>query len=218
MNGVQATLIGNVTRDPELRWTANNGTPWVSLRVATNRRISGEEDETLFWDVTLWRHTAEYAARAIRTGMGVYAQGTFSLRSYTRDDGTVVTVPCLSATDFEIVTRGPAAAESWLENRPARENTNAPADPPPARTAAPAQAPQERRQGGANMEQRQPQRPVQRDRDEDRPAREPAREPARDREPAPTRTTALQPQRSDDDPPFEPPEEPNYSPAFYDED
>ena len=215
MNAPQVTLFGNVTRDPELRWTANNGTPWVTLGVATNRYISPDETETLFWDVTIWRHTAEYAARNIRTGMGIYASGAFSLRTYTRNDNTVVTVPCLNAFDLEVITRGAPAAESWLEHRPARDNANAPADPPQARTAAPTQAPQQRRQGGADMEQRQPQRPIQGHREE---TREPAREPARDREPAPTRTTALQPQRSDDDPPFEPPEEPNYSPAFYDED
>ena len=226
MNGPQSILFGNVTRDPELKYTANNGTPWVTLGVATNRTISPEETETLFWDVTLWRHTAEYAARNVRRGMGIYASGAFSLRTYTRSDGELVIVPCLNAFDFEVTTRGAPAAESWLEHRPARDGATT--DTPPSQTTRqqrPARADTQQRQqrtGGADIEQRQPRRQPEnqprQDQQTRQPTREPAREPALDRQQAPTRAPAPQPQRSDDEPQFEPPEEPNYSPAFYDED
>lgn len=214
MNAPQVTIWGNVTRDPELRYTADNGTPWTTLRVATNTRRRNQEQETLFWDVTLWRHTAEYAVRNVRTGMGIYAQGDFSMRSYARDDGTLVTVPCISSSDFEIATRGAPAAESWLHNRPPR---NADDDPPPqaARQPSPAaaaahQPPQENRQRGADqLEPRQSQ---------SQPERRPQSAQNRPRPQPPTQTRTSQAAAASDEPPFEPPEEPAYTPQFYDED
>lgn len=208
MNAPQATIWGNVTRDPELRYTADNGTPWTTLRVATNTHRRNQEPETLFWDVTLWRHTAEYAARNVRTGMGVYAQGDFSLRSYTRDDGTLVTVPCISSSDFEIATRGAPAAENWLQNRPSRTSDGGnPTD------AAQDAATQQQEDNGARrsgqLEPRQPQRQPQ-------PDRPPTQNRARPQPPTQTRPPQATP--AAEGPPYEPPEEPAYTPQFYDED
>lgn len=212
MNAPQAIIWGNVTRDPELRYTADNGTPWTTLRVATNTRRRNQEQETLFWEVTLWRHTAEYAVRNVRTGMGVYAQGDFSLRSYTRDDGTLVTVPCISSSDFEVATRGAPAAENWLQNRPPRTpDGGTPAEPaqvpvsPPATTQQQAQDNGRRRSGELEPRQHQPQSDHTR-----------AQNRARPQAPTPTRSPQATPAAGD--PPFDPPEEPAYTPQFYDED
>ena len=191
MNAPQVTIWGNVTHDPELRYTADNGTPWTTLRVATNTRRRNQQAETLFWDVTLWRHTAEYAVRNVRTGMAVYAQGAFSLRSYTRDDGTVVTIPCISSSDFEVATRGAPAAESWLQNRPPRT----------ADSDTPAQDNAPRNSG--HLEPRHPQR--QQPQNRARPQ-------------GPTQTRPSQASPAAEEPPFDPPDEPAYTPQFYDED
>ena len=247
MNGAQGTLFGNLVRDPELRYTSNNGTPWASLRVATNRRIQNEEDETIFWDVTVWRHTAEYAARNLKTGMGVWAQGPISLRHYTRDDGQQMTVLCLNAHDFEVVTRGAPAADSWLANRPPRDSSDRqqPARQPQTATEKDptaedqADAPHSRPPASEHRAPPHEQRAQQTDspsrtpapapRDQQRPALEPRntrasaidtqspRTPQKDQLQAPAAAPS-QAQPDTSEPPFDPPEDPDYSPSFYDED
>lgn len=70
-------IMGNVTRDIELRYTSK-GTAVTDLGVACNRRFKqGEEwvDEVMFVDVTLWGKTAELAGKYLRKGRGVFIEG-----------------------------------------------------------------------------------------------------------------------------------------------
>jgi single-strand DNA-binding protein len=83
-------LIGNCTRDPEIRYTPK-GTALVDLGLAVNRRYtdptSGERrEETTFVDVTLWGRTAEIANEYLRKGRPVYIEGRLQLDSW--DDKT----------------------------------------------------------------------------------------------------------------------------------
>ena len=83
-------LIGNCTRDPEIRYTPK-GTALVDLGLAVNRRYtdptSGERrEETTFVDVTLWGRTAEVANEYLRKGRPVYIEGRLQLDSW--DDKT----------------------------------------------------------------------------------------------------------------------------------
>ena len=126
MNAPQITLMGNATRQPELRYSQNDGTPFANISVATNRRRRNQDAETIYFNVTVYRHTAEYAARNVEAGTGVYAQGDFSIRPYTRADGSSGVSYDVSARDFEIVTRGAPAAASWARNRPAQTQADAP--------------------------------------------------------------------------------------------
>jgi single-strand DNA-binding protein len=79
-------LIGNCTRDPEIRYTPK-GTALVELGLAVNRRYtdpsSGERrEETTFVDVTLWGRTAEVANEYLRKGRPVYIEGRLQLDSW----------------------------------------------------------------------------------------------------------------------------------------
>lgn len=79
-------LIGNLTRDPELRYTPK-GTAVAELGLAVNRRYAagdtGERrEETTFVDVTLWGRTAELAAEYLRKGRPVYIEGRLQLDSW----------------------------------------------------------------------------------------------------------------------------------------
>ncbi len=79
-------LIGNLTRDPELRYTPK-GTAVAEIGLAVNRRISGGEsgerrEETTFVDVTLWGRTAELAAEYLRKGRPVYIEGRLQLDTW----------------------------------------------------------------------------------------------------------------------------------------
>ncbi len=80
-------LVGNLTRDVELRHTAN-GTAVVEIGLAVNDRVkrNGEwTEETTFIDVTLWGRTAEVAAEYLHTGSPVLIEGRLKLDQWEQD-------------------------------------------------------------------------------------------------------------------------------------
>jgi len=89
LNRVQ--LIGNLTRDPELRYTPN-GTAVCSFGLATNRSWktdSGEKhDEAEFHNIVAWTKLAELCSQFLVKGRKVYVEGRLSTRSWTAQDGT----------------------------------------------------------------------------------------------------------------------------------
>ena len=88
LNRVQ--LIGNLTRDPELRYTPT-GTAVVSFSIATNRSWttdSGEKkDEADFHRIVAWNKLAEICSQFLTKGKKVYVEGRLSTRSWTGQDG-----------------------------------------------------------------------------------------------------------------------------------
>ena len=110
LNSVQ--LIGNLTRDPELRYTAT-GRPVCSVGLATNRQWkteSGEKKEdTEFHKVILWGKLAEIASQYLRKGMRAYVQGRIQTRSYTGSDGTHKFVTEIIAEDMLMLSGAPSS-------------------------------------------------------------------------------------------------------------
>ncbi len=87
----QAEIIGNVTRDPELRQTTS-GQHVVNFSVATNRkwqdRNTGEsKEETEFHPIVAWGDLAREVAEKIKTGQKIYARGRLQTRSWETPDG-----------------------------------------------------------------------------------------------------------------------------------
>ena len=78
-------LIGNLTRDPELRRTAK-GTAVTEIGLAINRFFTSEtgerREETTFVDVTLWARLAELADQYLRKGRPVYIEGRLQLDTW----------------------------------------------------------------------------------------------------------------------------------------
>lgn len=83
-------LVGNVTRDPELRYIAS-GTAVCDLGLAVNDRkktASGEwVEETTFIDVTLWSRTAEVAGEYLSKGSPVLIEGRLKYDTWETPDG-----------------------------------------------------------------------------------------------------------------------------------
>ncbi|MBI2955663.1 MAG: single-stranded DNA-binding protein [Chloroflexi bacterium] len=83
-------IIGNVGRDPEMRYT-QNGTPVTSFSVAANRRWTTPEgdqrEETEWVNVVAWRQLAETANRFVAKGSKVYIEGRLQTRSWEGQDG-----------------------------------------------------------------------------------------------------------------------------------
>jgi single-strand DNA-binding protein len=81
-------LIGNVTRDPELRYIPS-GTAVTDVGLAVNDRRKGANgewiEETTFVDVTLWGRTAEVATEYLNKGSSVMIEGRLKLDTWEKD-------------------------------------------------------------------------------------------------------------------------------------
>lgn len=84
----KVTLIGNLTRDPELRYTPQ-GTAVCTFGIATNRQwtTDGEKKEDVeFHRVVAWNKLAEICAQLLAKGSKAYVEGRLQTRSWTGDD------------------------------------------------------------------------------------------------------------------------------------
>ena len=85
------TLVGNITRDPELRFT-NTGQATASFGLAVNRRWQNRqtqewEEATSFFDVVCWREMAENVTESLTRGARVIVTGRLEQRSWETQDG-----------------------------------------------------------------------------------------------------------------------------------
>ena len=89
MSGLnQVVLIGNLTRDPELRYTAD-GTPVTSFSIAVNRPFVNRqgEREADFVPVVVWKKQAETCSEYLMKGSQVAVEGRLQVRNYEDKDG-----------------------------------------------------------------------------------------------------------------------------------
>lgn len=100
------TLVGNLGRDPELRYTPQ-GTPVCSFTMATNERRKdkgGEfQDQTTWFRVTLWGRQAETASQYLTKGRPVYIEGRLRLEEWTDRDGKQRYTLEVHATDMQFI-------------------------------------------------------------------------------------------------------------------
>jgi len=90
-NGNSVTLIGNITRDPELRFTPS-GAATATFGLAVNRRWQNRqtnewEEATSFFDVVCWRELAENASESLQRGSRVIVTGRLEQRSWETQEG-----------------------------------------------------------------------------------------------------------------------------------
>lgn len=78
-------LIGNLTRDPEVRFTPK-GTAVTDIGLAVNRTYTGDDgqrrEETTFVDVTLWGRQAEVAGQYMKKGRPIYIEGRLQMDTW----------------------------------------------------------------------------------------------------------------------------------------
>jgi len=91
MADTTTTIAGNITGDPELRFTAN-GVPVANFSVAVTPRIKDGDEwrdgETSFFRCNAWRELGENIAESFQKGDRVLITGTLKQRSWEADDGT----------------------------------------------------------------------------------------------------------------------------------
>lgn len=117
LNRVQ--LIGNLTRDPELRYTPN-GNAVCSFGIATNRNWttdSGEKREEVdFHRIIAWNKLAELCSQFLVKGRKVYVEGRLSTRNWTGQDGQQKTTTEVVIDDMILLdSKGATGSTSHIQ-------------------------------------------------------------------------------------------------------
>lgn len=137
LNRVQ--LIGNLTRDPELRYTPQ-GTAVCTFGLATNRSWttdSGEKKEDAeFHRIVAWNKLAELCSQLLTKGRKIYVEGRISSRSWTGQDGQQRNTTEIVIEDMIILDsnrRGAETADEGFESQmdaPISEASEVPVEKP----------------------------------------------------------------------------------------
>ena len=87
----RATIIGNLTKDPEVRYTSN-GQAVANFSVATNRKYKNAQgdlqEDAEFHDVVVWGKLAEIISQFVKKGQKIYIEGRLKTRSWDAPDGS----------------------------------------------------------------------------------------------------------------------------------
>lgn len=130
------TVVGNLTRDPEVRYTASNRCV-TSVGVASSRRyqVNGEwQEETTFFNLTLWGSLGENAGASLHKGDRVIASGRMQSREY-EVDGVKKTAWDLVVDEIGPSLRWARADIEKVKSDQSGSTAPAPSAAKPARTA-----------------------------------------------------------------------------------
>lgn len=133
-------LIGNLTRDPELRYTPS-GTVVCSFSIATNRNWTtdtGEKkEEADFHRIVAWNKLAELCSQFLTKGRKVYVEGRLTTRSWTAQDGTQKQTTEVIINDMILLdSRRTGESEVVTAEEEAEETQEEPKTAAPAQTKA----------------------------------------------------------------------------------
>ena len=138
----QIVIVGNLTRDPELRYTPN-GAAVVKFRVAVNRRYKDQagdwkDGETSYFTVNAWRTLAENVAESLTRGANVIVVGRLQQRSWETQEGD-------KRSKIEVVADEVGPSLRWATAEVRKNDRRGPSDgggpsrptPPPSDANAP---------------------------------------------------------------------------------
>lgn len=115
----RVTLVGRLTRDPELR-TTGSGDPVCSMRIAVNGRGRNDAGEWVdtpnFFDVSVWGRQAESCEKYLKKGSRVGVDGSLKWREWTAQDGGKRQTVDVNARDVYFLETK-AEAESYSGDR-----------------------------------------------------------------------------------------------------
>jgi single-strand DNA-binding protein len=104
MSENSVTLVGNLTDDPELRFTAQ-GAAVANFRIAVSKRIRDpqtnewKDGDTSFFRINVWRQLAENVAESLTRGTRVIVTGTLKMRQWETQEGEKRSVVEVEATE-----------------------------------------------------------------------------------------------------------------------
>ena len=132
-NGNTVTLVGNVTRDPELRFTPSgqaNATFGLAVnRVWTDRQTNERREAVSFFDIVCWREMAENVSESLHKGARVVVTGRLEQRSWEGAEGE-------RRSKIEVIADEVGPSLRWATAEIRKNDRRGPADGAPRPVAA----------------------------------------------------------------------------------
>jgi single-strand DNA-binding protein len=105
-------LVGNLTRDPEIRYVDGGGKAVTKFALAINRKTKAG-DETMYFDVVAWDRLGEICNQYLKKGMSTLVEGRVVIRKYDDKDGNKRTAIEVVASDMQMLdSKGRSNGES----------------------------------------------------------------------------------------------------------
>jgi single-strand DNA-binding protein len=105
-------LVGNLTRDPEIRYVDGGGKAVTKFALAINRKTKAG-DETMYFDVVAWDRLGEICNQYLKKGMSALVEGRVVIRKYDDKDGNKRTAIEVVASDMQMLdSKGRSNGES----------------------------------------------------------------------------------------------------------
>lgn len=128
-------LVGNLGKDPELRYTPS-GTAVCTFSLATTDRFKnkqGEQQERTEWhNIVVWAGLAEICGKYLTKGKQIYIEGRIQNRSYDDRDGNKRYITEIVANEMQMLG-GRGGGGGGFEDAPARSGSSRPAPQPAAK-------------------------------------------------------------------------------------
>src|SRR3990167_1810616 len=120
----KAIVLGNLTRDPELKYTPN-GAAVCTFGVATNRSWTTNEGQTKedvqYHRIVAWNKVAELCAKLLSKGKKVYVEGRLVYRSFVGKDGQQRSITEIVLEDFIVLSSGRNTTQEEPVEEPKQE-------------------------------------------------------------------------------------------------
>ena len=133
-------LMGNLTRDPELRYTPS-GQAVADIGIAVNRRRRSQDgerrDETTFVEVTAWGRQAEVINEHFAKGRPIFLEGRLQLDEWTSQDGQRRSKLKVILENFQFITSRNSSYDSDSRGSAPRESAPRGSAPPQQQQSAP---------------------------------------------------------------------------------
>ncbi len=119
-------LIGNLTRDPELKYTPA-GTAVCTFGVATNRSWTtadgSTKEEVQYHRIVAWQKLAELCGKLLTKGRKIFLEGRLTYRTFTGKDGQQRSITEIVLDDFIVFSDGRRMGETTTESTAPKEET-----------------------------------------------------------------------------------------------
>jgi len=126
----KVTLLGNLTRDPELKYTPNN-TAVCTFGVATNRSWTTADgqtkEEAQYHRIVAWQKLAELCSKLLTKGRKVYLEGRITYRDYLDKNGQQRHITEIVLDDFIVFSDGRRDAQGDSDDQGSSDSEEVPA-------------------------------------------------------------------------------------------
>lgn len=121
----QATIVGNVTADPEIKYSPN-GKAVLNITLATNHSYKKDEewvDVPSFHRIVMWGNVAEFIAKSIKKGDKLYVDGRIDYRTYQDKEGQTRYITEIKADRVVSMNKGQGGKPADQESQEPHETT-----------------------------------------------------------------------------------------------